>query len=335
MALEGTLESFSIAEIFQLIATQGKTGILEIETATGAAKVRFVDGQIFDAYPGRDDPNLYIGVMLVRAGLITQNQLEYALQQQKASLRKLGDILMRMGTVSTNDFQQILGLQRREMAYKLLRLKKGKYKFSPVEVAYEPGVDLLMNVDSILMEGSRQIDEWPALLKKIPSDKRIYERAEGVFPVRELTGEETAVYETLDGFLTVRDLVDKCRIGEFATFDAVASLYEEGLIKEVNVQRTQTPSAMKARAAIEAEPSKTADKAAFAVLLLLTVAVLASPFFMGRSGRMPFTQAYKHANAETDELGLRMDTWTRQDFVIPEKVRKAVIKIQLPSSRGR
>lgn len=335
MALEGTLESFSIAEIFQLIATQGKTGVLEIETATGAAKVRFVDGQIFDAYPGKDDPNLYIGVMLVRAALITQNQLDYALQQQKTSLRKLGDILMRMGTVSTQDFQQILGLQRREMAYKLLRLKKGKYVFTPVEIAYEPGVDMLMNVESILMEGSRQIDEWPALLKKIPSDNRVYVQIEGVFPIRELTSEEETVYRTMDGIMTLRDLVDKCRVGEFATFDAVANLYDEGLIKETNAQRTQTPSAMKARAQVMAEPSRSADKAAFAVLALLAVAVMALPLFLGRSGRMNFTEARVNASLETDELGRRIDAWTRSDFTIPEKVRKAVIKIQMPATRGK
>ncbi len=155
-----------------------------------------------DAFPGKIDPSRVIGALLLRSNLITQRQLEYALGVQKRSLRRIGDILIRMGAVRTNEFQEILTLQRMELAYRLLRLKKGNYIFYPGKVEYEEGVDMLMNLDAILMEGARQIDEWPDALKRIPSESRIYKRAAEA-PQRELTDEEAIAYNLVDGTRTV------------------------------------------------------------------------------------------------------------------------------------
>ena len=101
MALEGTLASFGIAEIFQLIGTQAKTGTLEIETDNAVARIRFVNGPVLDAVPGEMDSAHAIGEMLVRSGLVTPRQLDYALGVQKRSLRRIGDILIRMGAIRT------------------------------------------------------------------------------------------------------------------------------------------------------------------------------------------------------------------------------------------
>lgn len=247
MSFEGSLESFGIAEIFQLIASQAKTGVLELSTDEGVAVVRFVRGQLFDALPAQKDPNNAIGTILLRAGYITNKQLNYALEMQQRNLRRLGDTLIRMGAIRTYEFQSMLALQRREMAFRLLRTRRGRYKFTPTEVEFEEGVDSLLNVDSILMEGSRQIDEWPAVLALIPSDKHIFKRVKKTKNELEddLNAENKFVLNLVDGERTVRQIIERSRLGEFNTWDALAKFFDMGLITPVKKDKKKKATVTK------------------------------------------------------------------------------------------
>lgn len=331
MALEGTLESFSISEIFQLIATQGKTGVLEIDTGDNVARIRFVGGEILDAFPGKSEPSLYIGGMLVRAGLLTESQLEFALTQQKKNLRKLGDILIRMGTLRTREFQEMLALQRREMAYSLLRLKKGSYKFTPSDVDYEEEVDVLMSVGSILMEGSRQIDEWPEVLRKIPSDNRIYKRRPDASPQRELTEEEAIVLGLLDGINTVREVVDKSRLGEFPAWSAIANLYDEQLVTQLDVQKRRTVKPAQPLEIKMNEEPQAFDVMVGVLLFAVAIAVAVAPLMMKRSSGMSLLRAYGDAKVDFLKLDNRMNRWEARPSHLPERAQKQKANIVLPT----
>lgn len=337
MALEGTLESFSIAEIFQLIASQGKTGILEIDTDKNLTRIRFVNGQLLDAYPAKVDPNRYIGTMLVRTGLVTQGQLDYALDQQKRNLKKIGDILIGMGTLRTHEFQEMLALQRRETAYSLLRMRSGSYRFSPGEVDWEEGVDTLMNVDSILMEGSRQIDEWPAVLKRIPSENRVYRRNPNVTPRRELSREEVAVYGLLDGTLTVREVADRSRVGEFGAWSAMASLYDEGVISHIEAvkRRSDVPSAIPSRPAFKSGEglAQSADRITGLVLTGLALLVLVGAFLY-RPGSAGLGNSLSAFGVEKAAFAERLSNWENRPQPVQRKVEpKQKATVVLPSAQ--
>ena len=89
MALQGTIESFGISEIFQLIDHQGKSGTLKIHTSDGVARIRFLDGRLVEAWPDKRSPAEMIGSRLVRSGLVTSVQLGHALEQQRQNLSQL------------------------------------------------------------------------------------------------------------------------------------------------------------------------------------------------------------------------------------------------------
>ncbi len=237
MSLQGTIESFGISEIFQLIAHQGKTGSLEIQTPEGLAKLRFLEGQLVEAWPDHRSPAERIGSLLVRSGLITQIQLQHALDAQRQSLRRLGDILIRMGSLRISEFREILALQHRETVYNLLRLNRGHFRFIIEPVDVEEGVSILLDVGSVLMEGFRQIDEWPNLLAKIPSDKKVYALAPDLEISGDLTPEESHVLNLVDGNHTVREILDRSRLGEFNAWEALAGLHDRGYLKPVGTSR--------------------------------------------------------------------------------------------------
>ncbi|TAL18086.1 DUF4388 domain-containing protein [bacterium] len=310
MSFEGSLESFGIGEIFQLIASQAKTGVLEITTEEGSAIIRFVRGQIFDAIPPTKDPNSAIGVMLVRADLITKKQLDYALDLQHRNLRRLGDTLIRMGAIRTSEFQAMLALQRRELAFGFLRLRRGHYKFTPSDVDYEEGVDTLMNVDAVLMEGSRQLDEWPAVLKRIPSDKLVFRVVEGKTPPEGSPEEDVEVFQLVNGERTVRKIIDVSRLGEFSAWDSMANLYDGGIIEAVRETRAAKPQAEKKP--VKLLEATFADTALSAVALFATLFFLATAIFRGGLLNLSIFSIPVDAAREYHSLEARSLNWSQR-----------------------
>jgi hypothetical protein len=143
MALSGTLKDFGIADILQLIGHQQKTGSLLLKSGRDEVEVSFRDGNVVFAAEKNRKSTSFLGTMLVNADLITQAQLDEALQQQQRSLKRLGDVLVERGAISQQQLAQMARLQTTETLYKLFRWKNGTYEFSQREIdaaksAFEP-----------------------------------------------------------------------------------------------------------------------------------------------------------------------------------------------------
>src|SRR5678810_464717 len=94
MALQGTLKDFSLADIFQLIGLQKKTGVLTLRGGAEVVTVSFLEGDVVtaDSVPKRLEDRL--GSVLVRSRQIEQAQLQEALKVQKQTLKRLGAVLV-------------------------------------------------------------------------------------------------------------------------------------------------------------------------------------------------------------------------------------------------
>ena len=87
VALRGNLKDFGIAEVFQLIGQQRKTGLLEI-TGTGQAfRLAFDAGSVVWASPAGPWEHAPLGERLVRCGLMTRERLAELVSEAEASAR--------------------------------------------------------------------------------------------------------------------------------------------------------------------------------------------------------------------------------------------------------
>src|SRR5512138_3136286 len=100
MALEGTLRDFSLADIFQLIGLQRKTGVLTLKGKDDSVTVTFLDGKVVGADSINRRLELRLGTVLLKSGLITQEQLNRALEIQKETLQRLGYVLVHYDIIS-------------------------------------------------------------------------------------------------------------------------------------------------------------------------------------------------------------------------------------------
>ena len=74
MALEGTLKDFSLADIFQLIGLQRKTGVLTLRSKDDTVTVTFLDGKVVGADSLSHRLENRLGSVLIKSGLLTNDQ---------------------------------------------------------------------------------------------------------------------------------------------------------------------------------------------------------------------------------------------------------------------
>jgi len=234
MALSGTLKDFGIADIFQLIGNQQKTGALVLKNGAEEVEIGFAEGNIVSATEKNRKSSRFLGAMLVRAALLTQPQLDDALSQQKRSLKRLGDILIDSGAVFESDLIQMARLQTTETAYRLFDWKSGTYEFNQREVdpgkhAFEP-----IRAEAILLEGFRRIDEWPAVQDALPVREATTRRLKSLDTFAEHDGagvhggarpspRHEALFRLAEPDRSLQKIADLSRLGEF---EALKVLHE-------------------------------------------------------------------------------------------------------------
>lgn len=263
MALKGTLKDFGIADILQLIGQQQKTGTLHLKNKDQSVDVSFREGSIVRAESTGRKKNL-IGTMLVRAELITEAQLELALETQKRTLKRLGDVLVGAKLIPPERFKEMVQLQATETLYALFGWKSGTYEFEQGDVEVDTDAMSPLRAESVLMEGFRMVDEWPVVrklisrkdmtfqvLKALPA--RSQEEVDAAFDAAledafaekkkdENKGEfksvgdsERRVFELIapNPQRDVNKLIDLSRLGEFETCKALVNLVNLEYVKPV------------------------------------------------------------------------------------------------------
>src|SRR5687768_8680841 len=264
MALEGTLRDFSLADIFQLIGLQRKTGVLTLRSKEDTVTVTFLDGKVVGADSLDRRLENRLGSVLIRTGYLTQDQLNRALEIQKETLQRLGFILTHYGIISAESLKEAIQLQIMQVVYRLFRWKDGDYHFSQeTTIEYDRDNVTPISAESILMEGARMIDEWPIIEKRIRSYDMVFRKkltdqeivvvgadeADEVdfdgHPAKKKRGggalteqirisqEEKAIYDMVDGTMTVGDIVEVSRFSEFDTNKSLYELLTRDLIEEV------------------------------------------------------------------------------------------------------
>ncbi len=237
MALKGTIQDFGIADIFQLISQQRKTGILILSDDNDDVRVHFQDGAVVRAESSTRPKQMLVGSMLLQAGLVSQHQLNEALKVQGRTLRRLGAVLLDMKVVDQETIAEFAKLQMTETLYRLFLWKAGTYEFEPTDV--DPPADGVPPIEAehILMEGVRVMDEWPRVKRGLPGPGALLEQAKPI-PIVPVEGEggaigaaERKLWAMLATPATVGQLVGRSRLGEFETQRAVHTLLGGGYVR--------------------------------------------------------------------------------------------------------
>jgi hypothetical protein len=105
MALKGTIKDFGIADIFQLIGHQAKTGVLILRDEVDEVRVYFQAGAVVRAESSSRPQHLLLGSMLLNAEVLTKEELDQALKEQERTLKKIGTVLTDLDLVTAKEIR--------------------------------------------------------------------------------------------------------------------------------------------------------------------------------------------------------------------------------------
>lgn len=250
VALHGNLRDFGIAEVFQLIGQQRKTGVLVVGEEASAVFLSFDEGRVVaGGSTGHENEGGALGSQLVRSGHLTRDQLRDLVGESARSARPIADLLVSSGRLDAAILAEVEDLLTRETVFDIMRRKSGEFHFSAESVVHDTPPSRLLGAEQILMDGLRMLDEWQTFSAAVPSEEVVFRRVGNLESSRKFAsgGEDERldqverVLKLIDGRLSVRRIVDLSRIGTFEATRVLAELRQAGLIEIATQEARRAP----------------------------------------------------------------------------------------------
>ena len=271
MRLEGTLDAFSLPDIFQLLSFTKKTGTLHLRTGAAHGAVHLRDGLVTGA---RADLNRQeLGRRLLGAGLIDDEVLASAAEELTADpTLSFAQLLATRAELTAETATAVATEQAHDAVFSLLRWPEGEFAFV-VDESDPDDLGAALAVDSVVAEGQRRIVAWAELVETVPASDSVLRvnPSPGTEPVADR--EEWALLSLVDGRRTVGDLVAVSGRGEYAVVRALAGLVGRGLLVVGGAADDQLARRQSLLAALEGHPVEEPAPAAAPLAALTAVPV--------------------------------------------------------------
>jgi len=233
MALKGNLRDFTITQLLNLVNLARKTGSLIIEGPTDVAQVTFRDGKLAFARLGQTDSSL--ATILHLNQKITAGQYRVIKERAgKMTDKELGLLLINAGYLSQED---ILGsVQQYFIAIirQLYTWVDGFFRFQPDLMPPEDKITVRLDLENLIIEGSRQMKEQEQLQEEIPSldmALKFSERPGTNLRNVSLSVEEWRVVSYINPKNTIRQIAKANKMNDLAIRRVVFSLLQAGLVQ--------------------------------------------------------------------------------------------------------
>jgi hypothetical protein len=279
VSLRGNLKDFGIADVFQLIGQQRKTGALEISGNGERVQLLFDRGAVVSAAPVGLWPQAALGEMLLRCELLSQEQADDLRRECEAAAQTISGIVVTRDWLSFEELRQVDDLLTRETIFSVLRWQVGSFDFSAQVVEHDREFDTLLGAEQILMDGLRKVDEWQSFARFVPSEDMIFRQLNSFDEYcKAATGEASRqleniqrVFDLVDGTRPVRRIIDLSRLGSFDSVRALALLHSKQAIESVDLDELAARSSV--APALLGRRSRFGKIASAAVSLLVLVVV--------------------------------------------------------------
>src|SRR6266542_3035108 len=106
MGIHGKLATMSVPDLLQFLGAGRKSGTLKFDRSKVVKQIYFEKGLIVGS--NSNDPKEYFGQVLIHYGKLTEPKLKAAMEVQRNSGGKLGEILISTGVLSEADVVEIL-----------------------------------------------------------------------------------------------------------------------------------------------------------------------------------------------------------------------------------
>lgn len=234
MGIVGNLRTMQLEELLQWLSQSKKNGTLEIVHGPVEKKIFFKEGLILSSASNR--PEEYLGHFLVNHGLITEAQLNRAIESQQQSRMLLGMILVNNGALSEQELSRMLRIKAEESIYDVFSWPEGDFRFLDDILPDGAMVPMRMDVTGIVMEGVQRVDEWRRIRKVIPHERVIPVAVVDLSTVPDLGPGEQRILEMVDDERTVEEIRLLTHTTEFQISKLFFDQWQYGHVKLVKLR---------------------------------------------------------------------------------------------------
>jgi hypothetical protein len=240
--LRGTIDDFSMPDIFRLLSFTKKTGKLLVWRSAGDGKVFFRDGEVYFAQSSlKTEP---LGQKLIRSGSLTESQLRKALDINASTGQRVGEILLDQGAITEDQLIAAVKGQIEDACFDLLRWELGDFDFESHE-RFTVEIPISVSVENLIMEASRRLDELDMIHRKIPTPEVVLAVAptppEGAREIN-IAPDEWRLLVLIDGQRSVGDIYRMANLDEFTGLRTMYGLLSSGLVDIVSLGPEPAPS---------------------------------------------------------------------------------------------
>lgn len=232
MALKGNLRDFSTTQLLNLINLARKTGTLTID-GPEPAQMAFREGKLVYASLGANGNNL--ARMLHEAGKLSERQLNLIESKAGAmSDKQLGHLLIQAGHVTQSDIIQSVRHHVLDVVYRLFTWADGIFRFDANQLPSPDHILIPIDLESVIMEGSRRVKESERLREEIPdldASLRFTERPDARLRSINLTVEEWRVVSFVSPRNTIRQIARANNLSDLQIRRIVYGLLQAGLVE--------------------------------------------------------------------------------------------------------
>ena len=229
MRLEGSLDAFSLPDIFALLSMTKKTGGLHLRRSHAHGVVWFTTGSLTGG--ASDGARQGLARRVVGSTEVDADSLQRAVEQVSGDA-SMGVVraLQQAGAIDEGVLHELVGEHVVDTVFDLLRWPDGDFAF----VVDEPNPDdvgVSRQVDDVVTEARRRLDVWKGVAETIPSPAAVLSVPGVLTSDPSLSRDEWALLALVDGRRTVAQIVVLAGRGEFAVVSALADLVGRGLLR--------------------------------------------------------------------------------------------------------
>lgn len=217
-----------------MIAVQQKTGMLTVSNQNDTTVMFFRGGKIISTRDRRRKAVDPFKDYLIRYGVLKREDLIRISQISAQSKIDITEILESEELLSTDELHKHFRNQIQESMHDVLSWEQCTYKFitndNIIKNIKAVGEH---NIEAMLMESMRRIDEFPQLLEIIPNDYILVSRSKHTdknVESEDMTENEKMVFSQLGAEVAVRDLIATSKMTLFEVYEALKLLKDKDLI---------------------------------------------------------------------------------------------------------
>jgi hypothetical protein len=230
--LEGSLSHFEVPDLLTFLNLGRRTGVLVLEASDRESKLFFREGRPVYATSTADE--LRFGSLLVKFKKLDPDALDRVLHATRP-MGRIGQTLLQANLLTEEELASFLKVQVSEVIFNTFEWHQGVFAFFDKVDPPVTAVTLDIDLQNLIMEGVRRIDERSRLAEAIPDRAAVVEAVANPERVKQsvtLTPDEWRVFFLVDGRRSVSEI---CRtVGnpdELATLQIVHNLVQAKFLR--------------------------------------------------------------------------------------------------------